>query len=344
MRMCSKVADQIVTFNVSGTGIDISTDKLARHPDSLLTKLVDGKVQPSGGFFVECCPMLFSYILRFVVHDMQLDPSLIAQKLDTTEANVRKVVDDFGFKGIYSSSVENKEAEKKKAEVQKLYGDIWNLATKGKIDQLQLIADAGFDLDVKCVGYSSTPLLYAIQKGQLECVNWLLKQGADIKAVNKHNYGAVFYAVDSGSIEMLRLVIQKGADVNLVSEYGTPLHTAFRNVGKIELARELVKQGADLNIQDSDGRTSLYRALKYHSIEFIKELFTKDIDLTKTTKKGWSYLHIATTCNSLEVLKHLLQLGIDPTIKNKDGKTALFLAAEADRMDIFNELLKYTTN
>lgn len=104
LKMCSKFDDNIILFDVSGVPIKIMGQKLAKHPESSLTTMVHDKVQPHNGWFVECCHKIFGYILRFIVDDIRLDPLMVANKIGTTEAHVRKIVDSFKLKGIYVKS------------------------------------------------------------------------------------------------------------------------------------------------------------------------------------------------------------------------------------------------
>ena len=114
--MCSKLADNIVTFNVSGVPIKITTEKLASQPESWLTIMVHNKVQPAGGWFVECCPKIFGYILRFLVYDIKIDASMVAGKIGATEPQVRKIIDGFALKGVYVTDMGSK-SEGKEEEV-----------------------------------------------------------------------------------------------------------------------------------------------------------------------------------------------------------------------------------
>src|SRR5947209_2063618 len=129
-KMCNPVANNIITFNVSGVPIKISIEKLAKHPESLLTTMVDNKVQPAEGFFVECCPKIFGCILRFIIHEVQVDPVALSGKLFISEEQVRKVIDEFKFKGIYTCE----KVDKSKEEAEKLYKRIWWIAQYGQIE------------------------------------------------------------------------------------------------------------------------------------------------------------------------------------------------------------------
>lgn len=341
--MCTKLSDNIITFNVSGTCIKISTEKLALHPESLLTTMVHDKVQPAEGFFVDCCPKIFGYLLRFVDHEMQVDPVVIANKMATTEALVRKVIDGFKFKGIYvTDGVVNKDVDAKKKEVVELYQKIWSVAKGGEIEKLKLMAEYGFDLDVRCSSYGSTPLMYAAQNGHLDCVKWLIEHGANIKVHNKCGYTVLHFA---STKDIVQTLIKHGADINAVTDKKyTPLHYAFHHPRNDETIKELIINNADLNIPDSNGVRPLHLAMVYSNNAFIMEFITKDCDLNAQTNEGDTLLHRATSYGSLAMVRHLLKLGADTSVKNNAGDAPIIVAAKNGKHEIVAELYGHMVN
>ena len=144
-------------------------------PNLLLVEMVNKTVQPQDGFFVECCPMIFGYILRFVLNGMPINPVFVANNLGVSENHIRKVVDEFKFKDIYlNDSKEVKEETKKESKVELPDQDIWKVATDGNLEKLKVWLKSGINPDVKCHNWESTPLMYAAQNGRLECIQELL--------------------------------------------------------------------------------------------------------------------------------------------------------------------------
>jgi ankyrin repeat protein len=351
--MCTILSDNIITFDVCGTIVKIPTERLALYPESLLTTMVHNKVQPASGFFVDCCPEIFVYILRFVLYDIQVDPMMLAEKIGTDSGYVRTIIEKFKFKGIFITELMKKEEKKeevkeeekldtKKKEAEALYKRIWSIAKKGEYNSLKLIIEHGFDLEIRCCDYGSTALMYAAQSGQLACVQLLIDNGANVQATNTCGRTAVHFASSS---DIINVLVKNGANVNAVSKDGdTPLHEAF-TVGRINSTiRALISNGADINKSNKLGRTPLHLALKFpNDTTLILELFTKDVDLTLKTHDGNTLLHF-TACKSLDLTKHLLQLGADPNVTNNSGDTPLIVASKNGKHDIVAMMYDHMIN
>ncbi|XP_062394958.1 B-cell lymphoma 3 protein [Sardina pilchardus] len=103
-----------------------------------------------------------------------------------------------------------------------------------------------------------SPLHLAVQSGNKEQVKLLLKNGADINAVdNKSGRSPLMHAVEANSMEMVNLLIECGCDVNAQSYSGnTALHSACGR-GYIEAVRTLLKNGADSSLKNYHNDTAV---------------------------------------------------------------------------------------
>jgi ankyrin repeat protein len=390
--MCTKLVDNIILFNVSGVPIKISTETLARHPDSLLTTMANNKVQPVEGWFVECCPELFGCILRFMVHNIQIQPSMVAQKMFTTETEVRRVIDGFKFKRIYATDstpipikepVDDMEPVVTTDSVNDMnkyerelydsaYKKIWSSAHKGKLSKLKLLAEKGYDLDVKCQQYGSTPLMYAAQRGKLDCVTFLIERGVNVNATNNKKYTALDFAeendefdivtmllkngtnvtdknalfrraLNNGSESLILELLEHGIDINSRDSEGqTPLYFAIvKNLTTV--VNILIAKGADINARNNDGQTPLHKAVMHSRTIIVDLLLAKGVEINTRTNMGNTPLHSASS-RSLDLVKALLKSGADPNAKNDEGNTPLLIASMKGKHDIVVELHEHMCN
>ncbi|GEM_PF-2401891 len=150
-----------------------------------------------------------------------------------------------------------------------------------------------------------TALHYAVDRGNIKCVEFLLKNGADPNAVNYLDgtplVRVICFGPPENRLRIAELLVQHGADVNRVSHYHPPLNWAAmkNNLGIVKL---LVKAGAKVNVQD----------------EYMK--------LTP--------LHFSAFWGNVEMAKFLLESGADPSIENADGVTAQDLAWQFEHKEL----------
>ncbi|XP_057332049.1 ankyrin-1-like [Microplitis mediator] len=145
-------------------------------------------------------------------------------------------------------------------DVRRMYMGIFNLFTEH---------DVNMDIeDEKGI----TPLFYAVEYGQSEKVNALLKQGARVnhrdcygmtplfmifkKILTRRYEGDNLYSPEHiRKMEITRMLIRFGANVNQQTTNGdvTPLHLAGAR-GYDEIVTMLLENGADVNLKDKKGR------------------------------------------------------------------------------------------
>ncbi|KAJ5189936.1 hypothetical protein N7491_008023 [Penicillium cf. griseofulvum] len=95
------------------------------------------------------------------------------------------------------------------------------------------------------------PLVFAVQRGNLELVKLLLEYGADINVKSERPYDvAKFYsplylAVEESDEAMVNLLLDRGADPEITNEFGEPplTYAVYREHGAI--IRSLLAHGAN---------------------------------------------------------------------------------------------------
>lgn len=106
------------------------------------------------------------------------------------------------------------------------------------------------------VGRCCCYLQRAIIFKHIECMDAIIKEeGCDVsKPISGWN--SICYAILCGNIECVEVLINNGADVNKQSKtYLTPLHLAVHQED-LELITLLLENGADKSIVDLDGKTA----------------------------------------------------------------------------------------
>ena len=91
---------------------------------------------------------------------------------------------------------------------------------------LKAVLSAGADSNGRRPGRRSTPLIQALQAGELEKSRLLLKAGADIRLANADGNSPLCVAVASGSKECIDLLLDQGADIACQCDCGSVLAVA----------------------------------------------------------------------------------------------------------------------
>lgn len=185
--------------------------------------------------------------------------------------------------------------------------------------------------------WASTPLKIACREGHSKIVKLLLEN--DVNPNDKaDSKSALHIACERGDITTVKYLLREGADVSAIDLSGnTPLHVAclYHHAALVE---PLLKNGAKVKVFNKGGSTPLHMAAKAESPEVIIPMLGKFINIKD--RKGNTPLHIAVESNNGETVKAILDAGALCDIHNEDGYTPLHLAATTPHIDIASLLLE----
>ncbi|GCC36950.1 hypothetical protein chiPu_0015450 [Chiloscyllium punctatum] len=148
---------------------------------------------------------------------------------------------------------------------------------------------------VWCCGWlPCTPLRIAATAGHADCVDYLLKQGAEVDLVDVKGQTALYVAVLNGHLDCTRILVQAGADPNGSTHHrSTPVYHASR-VGRADILKELIKHGADVDVNHHVSSRVLMPAAR------------------RFTSLGVCPLYISSAYQHLQCFKLLLKAGANP--------------------------------
>ena len=119
-------------------------------------------------------------------------------------------------------------------------------------------------------GEGTTYLMAACISVNLDAVEALLQEGADVNAVNAWGDTALAHAVSfcrytdekqAIGLKIVNLLLGHGADPNVLSR-GFPPITLAAVYRLPEILKTLIRHGADVNLPDVDGNTPLQSAVR----------------------------------------------------------------------------------
>ena len=210
----------------------------------------------------------------------------------------------------------------------------------------------------------TTPLIAAVQTGNLDCVKVLLNYKADIeeqgesfrylvfppddmwnvsKFESAYTCPPLFLAAANGNLDILSYLFEQGGNVNasssseyadpwsLPSEFDdylpiwrTPLIVAFTN-GHNDAFIFLIDKGADVNLQDHVGYTALHHAVESRNFDAVLVHNGADVNLFTSINKH-TPLMSACQFHNMDAINVLLNKGADVNLQDRDGKSALHFA------------------
>lgn len=155
--------------------------------------------------------------------------------------------------------------------------------------------------DIEAKDYANnTPLLIALQWGQIDAANVLISQGADVNAADNTGWTPVILAASGGYLEILKVLLNRGANINAVRNGWNALNQAS-HMGKENIVRFLLEYGMDVN---GPGQRTTF------SYPLLSAIFMEH----------------------LSIVKILLEHGAETNIQDNAGNTPLSLAKENTQM------------
>lgn len=179
------------------------------------------------------------------------------------------------------------------------------------------------------------PLHLAIQKGNVEVVELLLKLGAPLDGKNPQKLTAIHRALTASSPQIFDLILERTEDVNVGDRNQTsPLmySVIYRNDRPENIDRLLAK-GANINAVNSSKQTALHLAGYYGRTDCGLRLIRAGADLSAVDNQGATPF-LAACSSSPEMVAELLARGVDPLIRNRQGQTALHLACQSNQAEV----------
>ncbi|XP_073526234.1 uncharacterized protein [Phyllobates terribilis] len=140
----------------------------------------------------------------------------------------------------------------------------------GDIDLLKILLSKGVHVDSE--SDAGTPLVWAAGHVQKEAVEVLLEHNANPNAETDDGITPLLSAVAAGSMDCLELLLKAGANVNVTAGGVTPLHIAA-DCGVADIINCLINAGADPNVADEYGHKPIQVAGERDNLQAVEILF-----------------------------------------------------------------------
>ncbi|XP_067685768.1 ankyrin-3-like [Haliotis asinina] len=213
--------------------------------------------------------------------------------------------------------------------------------TGGHVDTVRYVLNQT-SVDINSKDHiETTPVLLAAYHGEIKVFDILVKNGADLTAVDECGDNILHCACRGGSVEITnRILMQNIVDINSKGDEGmTPVLMAASE-GEREVFDFLVTQGADLLVTDEDGQTILHHACYGGNMEIVNYILIQNIvDINSKDDNGVTAVLVAASLGNREVFDFLVRQGADILVADDDGQNILHLACQKGNVEMVKYIL-----
>ena len=208
-------------------------------------------------------------------------------------------------------------------------------------EMVETFIELGANPNVRALDDSS-PLHFAIENGNIDIAEILLKNKAIVDICDERTGIAPIHLATNSSVEMVKLLLRYGADPNVKCNFGmTPLHYfATSQTHDFEIGKLLIENGASINSMDKRNYSPLYLAILEDNLNAVRDLLENGAKVQDCEEINKSLLLIRAINNTEdEIAELLVENGADLEIKTHFGCTPLAVAMLKKRYKVVESLI-----
>ncbi|XP_041598374.1 putative ankyrin repeat domain-containing protein 20A2 [Vulpes lagopus] len=171
-----------------------------------------------------------------------------------------------------------------------------------------------------------TPLLVAVNNDKEDMVAFLVKEGANVNAVDNAKRSALHLACANGHADMVKLLVDRKCEVNLCDEENRTALMQAIECQEEECGTLMLEHGADPNIMDNEGNTALHYATLVENLTMAEKLFLHKADKEAKNKDGFTPLLLAAKENKEDMASILVEEEVNVNAVDNAKRSALHLA------------------
>lgn len=181
-------------------------------------------------------------------------------------------------------------------------------------------------------------LIQAASRADGVALRQLIKDGAQVNAVDTWGQTALLLAAREGDVETARTLLRAGADVDGRGGALTPLGQAALR-GHTHMVRLLLRSGASVDAAGLNELTPLVTAVKLNHPEVVRLLLKAGANTQVKDRTGAGLLLVTINDDLPQVMAVLLGHGLDPNQPDADGLTPLYWTRQLQREALATQLV-----
>ena len=215
-------------------------------------------------------------------------------------------------------------------------------SAQGQLETVELLLDQGANIDARTL-ILCTPLHHACIERQASVVKKLLERGAKVDSKDKHGSTPLYYASELGFVDIMKILVAAGANIDCKNNFGNPPLFGAINFKNLEAEEFLLRIGAKLPELMFGGTTELHQAVIYNDLKKIEKLVANGVDINLQSIHGETVLHFAAESRE-HMVDPLISLGADVHHRTSLGTTPLHWAVSGESKNAVLILLNSGAN
>jgi ankyrin repeat protein len=224
--------------------------------------------------------------------------------------------------------------------------DIHGAVKSGDLNKVKLLLKSNIELLNKKDKNGKTILHHAIETGNNNIAEFIIRQGADLNLKDEDNDSPLHYAASLGNLDIIKMLIERGA--TSINEGGyqkiTPLHYACME-GHPQVVNFLLDKGANIEAREAHERTPLLAVgagLKKGNIEIVKILVERGADINAVSITKHTTLTLAAWRGYKDIVNYLIDK--KAVILEPNLEEALLNAVRNNLVYLYNYVLERGLN
>ncbi|KAL3985799.1 L-asparaginase [Acanthocheilonema viteae] len=193
--------------------------------------------------------------------------------------------------------------------------------------------------EIKFLRHAFLPqlLCHAANSGDIELLNALHENGANLSAVDYSGRNVLHIAASAGHVDVVKYLLTQGVNFQLRDQWGeNALAAAVRTKNKICI-ETLRSAGATLSVNSSRLGVELCLCASRGDMETLNSWLAAGADINQQDYSGKTALHIAVESRNEQLLHYLLDQGADP---NKSDYFDLTPLGHAEKLNLQNLVIR----
>ena len=158
---------------------------------------------------------------------------------------------------------------------------------------LEKVVTDKYNLKIDDFCNDHTPLMIAAHHNNLEALQILLKNGADVNLQSSEGVTALTIAIAKDHVAIFERLLEYSADINFVDNNGETMLFKCAAKGNIKGLLKLERMGANIDNRNNNGDTPLMAAAQYGHVDVVKYLWKMCAQLDTKNLDGCTALDIA---------------------------------------------------